>query len=44
MVELQLRATVDEVMQCIDEQTRNHNMLASEVERMLKLIEDMSRA
>ncbi|KAA0059578.1 CACTA en-spm transposon protein [Cucumis melo var. makuwa] len=43
-VELQLRAPLDQAMQQIEEQTRNHDALASEVERMRKLIEDMSRA
>ncbi|TYK24210.1 CACTA en-spm transposon protein [Cucumis melo var. makuwa] len=43
IVELQLRAPLDQAMQQIEEQTRNHDALASEVERMRKLIEDMSR-
>ncbi|KAA0036189.1 hypothetical protein E5676_scaffold214G00400 [Cucumis melo var. makuwa] len=44
MIELQLRAALDQAMQRIEEQTRNHDVLASEVEQMRKLIEDMSRA
>ncbi|KAA0065683.1 CACTA en-spm transposon protein [Cucumis melo var. makuwa] len=37
-------AKLDQAMQQIEEQIRNHNALVSEVERMRKLIEDMTRA
>ncbi|KAA0061639.1 uncharacterized protein E5676_scaffold1465G00220 [Cucumis melo var. makuwa] len=43
-VDFQLWDALDQAMQWIEEQTRNHDGLTSEVERMLKLIEDMSRA
>ncbi|KAA0040565.1 CACTA en-spm transposon protein [Cucumis melo var. makuwa] len=42
-VELQLQAKLDQAMQQIEEQTRNHDALVSKVERMRKLIEDMTR-
>ncbi|TYK03072.1 gamma-aminobutyrate transaminase POP2 [Cucumis melo var. makuwa] len=38
------QAKLDQVMQRIEEQTRNHEALVSEVEQMRKLIEDMTRA
>ncbi|TYK11954.1 uncharacterized protein E5676_scaffold177G001370 [Cucumis melo var. makuwa] len=44
MVELQLRVNLNEAKRAIEEQTRNHNVLASEVERIWKLIKDMTRA
>ncbi|KAA0035038.1 CACTA en-spm transposon protein [Cucumis melo var. makuwa] len=40
-VELQLQAKLDQAMQRIEEQTRNHEALVSKVERMQNLIEDM---
>uniref|UniRef100_A0A9I9E5U5 Zinc finger protein ZPR1-like protein n=1 Tax=Cucumis melo TaxID=3656 RepID=A0A9I9E5U5_CUCME len=43
-VELQLQAKLDQAMQRIEEHTRNHEALVSEVEQMRKLIEDMTRA
>ncbi|KAA0039275.1 CACTA en-spm transposon protein [Cucumis melo var. makuwa] len=39
-----LLAKLDRAMQQIEEQTRNHEALVSEVKRMQKLIEDMTRA
>ncbi|TYK18159.1 CACTA en-spm transposon protein [Cucumis melo var. makuwa] len=42
-VELQLQAKLDQTMQQIGENTRNHEALVSEVERMWKLIEDMTQ-
>ncbi|TYK28457.1 NBS-LRR type resistance protein [Cucumis melo var. makuwa] len=44
IIELQLRAALDEAMLRIEEQKRNHDALALEVERIRKLKEDMSRA
>uniref|UniRef100_A0A9I9E6Q5 CACTA en-spm transposon protein n=1 Tax=Cucumis melo TaxID=3656 RepID=A0A9I9E6Q5_CUCME len=44
IIELQLRAALDEAMLRIEEQKRNHDALALEVERIWKLKEDMSRA
>ncbi|TYJ97764.1 gamma-aminobutyrate transaminase POP2 [Cucumis melo var. makuwa] len=41
-VKLQLRVALDKAMLHIEEQTRNHVALASEVERMQKLKDDMS--
>ncbi|KAA0025322.1 zinc finger protein ZPR1-like protein [Cucumis melo var. makuwa] len=43
-VELQLWAALDESMPRIEQQIKNHDVLASEVEQMWKLIEDMTRA
>ncbi|KAA0041988.1 NBS-LRR type resistance protein [Cucumis melo var. makuwa] len=43
IIELQLQAKFDQAMQQIEEQTRNHEALVSEVERMRKLIDDMTR-
>ncbi|KAA0033050.1 CACTA en-spm transposon protein [Cucumis melo var. makuwa] len=41
-VELQLWAALDEAMLWIEQQTRNHDALASEVKQMQKFIEDMT--
>ncbi|TYK31653.1 CACTA en-spm transposon protein [Cucumis melo var. makuwa] len=43
-VELQLQAKLDQAMQWIEEQTKNHYALTSKVERIRKIIKDMSRA
>ncbi|TYJ99833.1 gamma-aminobutyrate transaminase POP2 [Cucumis melo var. makuwa] len=43
-VELQLRAALYQAMKCIEKCLKNHDVLASEVERMRKLIEDTSPA
>ncbi|KAA0066177.1 CACTA en-spm transposon protein [Cucumis melo var. makuwa] len=43
MVELQLWTALNEAMLQIEEQTRNYDALASKVERIRKLIEDISR-
>ncbi|KAA0051366.1 CACTA en-spm transposon protein [Cucumis melo var. makuwa] len=43
-VELQLQAKLDQAMQRIEEHTRNHKVLVSEVEQMRKLIKDITRA
>ena len=43
-IELQLQGKLDKTIQRIEEQTRNHETLVSEVEQMRKLIEDMTRA
>ncbi|KAA0062293.1 CACTA en-spm transposon protein [Cucumis melo var. makuwa] len=44
-VELQLQAKLDQALQHIEERTRNHKALVSEVEQMRKLIaEDMTQA
>ncbi|TYJ99807.1 CACTA en-spm transposon protein [Cucumis melo var. makuwa] len=42
--EIQLQAKLDQALKQIQEQTRNHQALVSEVEQMRKLIQDMTRA